>query len=106
MLKQGSTGRRRWLCALCAPAIPVALIAAAPATAAITPTRDAPTVASALADPLGASLTGASFDVIPPVPSEGPDVHPAAVSDTPLTGFATSGPSYAILSSGDAARAA
>jgi hypothetical protein len=60
-------------------------------------------VAAALADPLApGELSGASFPVIPPIPSEGEDVHPAAVADSALAGFPTSGGTYAILSSGDA----
>ncbi len=46
------------------------IVAPASASAAITPSRDASALASAIADPLGAGqLSGASFEVIPPPPS-------------------------------------
>jgi hypothetical protein len=91
--------------ALCAVGVAVFLVAAAPAGAAITPSRDAPTVAAALSDPLGpGDVSEASFSVIPPVP-ESVEVNPAATSDSALAGFPASGPTYAILSSGDTALA-
>jgi hypothetical protein len=62
---------------------------------AITPTRDPNAVAAAIASP-SAPVTGASFQTIPP------NGDPVAVSTVPLTGFPTNGPSYGILTSGDA----
>jgi hypothetical protein len=76
----------------------VALIAAAPAQAAVTATRDASALASALAGS-GTTVTGASFASIPATGS------PAAVSDDALAGFPRQGGSYVILSSGDATKA-
>jgi hypothetical protein len=69
------------------------LSAPAAASAAITPTRSAPDLAAA-AD--GAAVTDAGFDAIPPNGS------PVAVSDRALASFPTSGPSYAILTTGNA----
>ena len=65
------------------------------AGAAIAPTRDALTLARALAD-RPEEITGAAFVSLPPVG------NPAAVSDTPLGEYPTSGPTYTILSTGDA----
>ena len=77
-------------------ALALGLVAAAPASATITPSASAPTVAGAMADPLGAALSGSSFPVIAPAPA-----NPAATSDSPLAGFPRSGSTYSILSSGD-----
>jgi hypothetical protein len=67
------------------------------AGAAITPTRNASDIASAIADgPDGPAVTGASFATIPPGGS------PTAVSDSPLVSFPLTGGSYGILSTGDA----
>ena len=77
-------------------ALAFGLVAAAPASAAITPSSNAPTVAGALADPLGGTLSGTSFPVVAPAPA-----NPAATSDSPLAGFPRSGSTYSILSSGD-----
>lgn len=64
-------------------------------SAKITPTRDASAIARAIADRPGV-VTGASFVTIPEAG------NPAAISDTPLGEFPTSGNTYAVLSSGDA----
>src|SRR5215218_5807925 len=79
-----------------------ALALAAPAPAAVTPSRDANAVAGAIAEqlPLG-SFAGAGFVTIPP----GQQANPAAIADSALTGFPTSGATYAILTSGDATAA-
>ncbi|MDP9293453.1 MAG: hypothetical protein M3O90_03360 [Actinomycetota bacterium] len=76
----------------------VALLLPAGAQAAITPTRTATDLASAIAAP-GTTVTGASFVEVPP------NGQPNAVSDVPLGGFPLDGASYAILSSGDARHA-
>jgi hypothetical protein len=65
------------------------------AQAAITPTRPATDLAGAIAAP-GATVTGARLADVPP------GGNPTAVSDVPLGGFPTDGPTYAILSTGDA----
>jgi hypothetical protein len=69
------------------------LVAPAAASAAVAPTRTAGDLAAA-AD--GSATTGASFDAIPP------NGDPVAVSDRPLASFPTSGPSYAVLTTGNA----
>jgi hypothetical protein len=79
----------------------VILSVATPADAEITPSREGLVVAESLADPLGAGLSGASFQVIPPEPEGDAIVNPAGVSDSALAGFPASGSTYAILSSGD-----
>jgi hypothetical protein len=77
-----------------------ALAAPAAASAAVTPTRDAGIVATALAAPGAAGATAAAgFEPI------APNGNPAAVSDGALGGFPTNGSSFAILSSGDATHA-
>lgn len=68
--------------------------AAATATAAIAPSRDALAVAKAIADQ-PAVVVSASFVAVPPLG------NPVAISDVPLGEFPTSGASYAILSTGD-----
>lgn len=75
----------------------MAIVAATalPAAAAIVTTADAVALADAMVSP-GVVLTGAEFEALPP---EG---TPHAVSDTPLADFPTEGPSYTILTSGDA----
>ncbi len=67
---------------------------AIPATAyaAVTPSRNANTVAGAMD-----SFAGASFTVIPPAPS-----RPAGVGGQLQAGFPSKGSSYAVLSTGDA----
>ncbi len=72
-------------------------LTAIPARAAITPTSSADTLAGAVASQQGL-VTGASFINRPPGAY---GVSTAAVSDTPLAGFATDGGSYAILTTGD-----
>jgi hypothetical protein len=67
------------------------LVLPAGAPAAITPTRDAGALVSAAEAP----ATAAAFDAIPP------NGGPVAVSDRPLASFPTSGPSYAILTTGN-----
>lgn len=85
--------------------VPVAALAVAamamavPAQADVVPTRDAVAVAKAIADQPNV-IVGASFVNIPPAG------NPVAVADTPLGEFPTSGPTYAILSTGDATIAA
>src|SRR5687768_3310934 len=69
-----------------------------PVAATITPTADADAIAQALArDP--ASVAGARFLVVPP------QGQPYAVSDSVLVKFPTTGPDYAILTTGGAALA-
>ena len=91
------TSRRRLLRAGCLGAVamlalPLSSQAATPGS--VTPTRDALAVAKAIADQ-PKDVTGASFVTIPGVG------NPVAISDVPLGEFPTSGPSYAILSTGD-----
>jgi hypothetical protein len=77
-------------------------VLAAPAMAAITPTRTASTVANAIVADTSA-IAGSSFQEIAPTggtPEE--PIEPNAVSDSALGGFATNGANYAILTSGDA----
>ena len=64
----------------------------------ISPTRNAAALGTAIAGQAGL-VTGASFVAIPP------KGNPDAVSTTPLAGLPTNGPSYAILSNGDATAA-
>ncbi len=71
-------------------------VAAAPAGAALAPTRNAADLAAALADGGGATVTSASFVTIP---AQG---NPAAVSDVALAGFPRKGARFVILSSGEA----
>lgn len=139
-LSQGRVAR-----AATAVAVLAGMAFASEAGAVIAPTRDAPTVAGAIADsaPPG-SLTGSAFTVIPPTPrcANGLDddfdgfidfagqdkectsasdddetrpgeqaldttgINPAASADTPVDSFPSSGPSYAILSTGDTTIAA
>ena len=73
----------------------LALLLPAGAQAAITPTRTATDLANAMAAP-GTPVTGAGFFEVPP------SGDPNAVSDVPLGGFPADGPTYAILSNGDA----
>jgi hypothetical protein len=75
------------------------LAGAAGAGAAITPTTSAPALAAAIAvEP--SSVAGASFVTSPPAGVAN------ALATTALAGFPTAGPSYGILSTGDAAAAA
>ena len=75
---------------------------AAPASAAtaITPTTDASQIATAVAADQSL-VTGASFVTLPPGFLLGSTLSPAATSDVPLASFATDGPTYGILSTGD-----
>jgi hypothetical protein len=71
------------------------LVVAATAGAAVTPTRDANAVAAAI-PAAGMSIGAASFLAIPPAG------NPTGVSDTPIAPFPADGPTYAVLSTGDA----
>jgi hypothetical protein len=77
-----------------------ALAAPASASAAVTPSRDEAAVATALSAPAGAGVTVARSWV-----RIAPAGNPAAISDGLLGGFPTNGSSFAVLSSGDAAKA-
>lgn len=98
MVRTASRIRRR----RCAPTLAAllglaSLVAAAPASAALTATRNASDLAAALTDGGGgATVTSASFTSIPP------QGNPAAVSDAALAGFPKKGSRFVILSSGDA----
>lgn len=89
----------RWLfgAVACAAAL---MFGATPSLAATTPTRDADVVAGTFiqAMPQG-SVTNSAFVEIPP------SGNPAAISDSKLAGFPMNGPTFAILSTGDAAAA-
>ena len=74
------------------------LVTAASAGAAVTPSRDANAVAAAI-PAAGMSIGAASFLSIPP------GGNPAGVSDTPIAPFPADGPTYAVLSTGDATQA-
>jgi PKD repeat protein len=65
-----------------------------PASASIVATSSASTLVAAMTGP-GANVTGASFVTVPAG-------TPHAVSTTPLAGSPTNGPSFAILTTGDA----
>jgi hypothetical protein len=73
------------------------LAAASSAGATVTPSRDASAVAAAI-PAAGMSIGGASFLAIPPTG------NPAGVSDSPIAPFPADGPTYAVLSTGDAAQ--
>jgi protein-disulfide isomerase len=90
--------RRRSVLTAAATAV-LACVGAAPAAAAITPTRDATAIARAIADDPTLPVS-AEFTTLPP------NGNPAAISTTPLGEFPTSGDSYGILSTGDATVAA
>src|SRR5688500_17438498 len=78
-----------------------ALALAAPAPAAITPSRDAVAVAGAITEQLPpGSFADATFTTLPPV--QQPDTNPVAIADSVLTGFPTSGSGYALLTTGNA----
>ena len=83
------------------PAVLVAtglLVTAASAGATVTPSRDANAVAAAI-PAAGMSIGAASFLSIPP------GGNPAGVGDTPIAPFPADGPTYAVLSTGDATQA-
>jgi uncharacterized repeat protein (TIGR02543 family) len=88
-------------CSVVASAVTMAALGAlaAPAFAAITTTRDAPTIATAIVADTS-TITSSSFQEIAPTGSGLEE--PNAVSTTALGGFATNGASYGILTSGDA----
>lgn len=67
---------------------------ATPASAVINTSATALDLAEAIAEP--GVVAGASFEAVPL------NGTPNAVSDTPLTAFPTAGPTYAILTTGDA----
>ena len=71
------------------------MVAAASSGAAVTPSRDADAVAGAI-PAAGMSIGAASFLAIPPTG------NPAGVSDSPIAPFPADGPTYAVLSTGDA----
>src|SRR4051812_36276407 len=71
------------------------LVAAATAGATGTPSRDANPVAAAIRA-AGMSIGAASSLAIPPAG------NPTGVSDTPIAPFPADGPTYAVLSTGDA----
>lgn len=68
---------------------------AAPASAAVTGTEDANALASAAT---GSPSAGAGLQAAQNVDT---GYYPAAVSDSPLGGFPTAGPSFAVLTTGD-----
>jgi Bacterial Ig-like domain len=77
-----------------------ALAAPAAASAAVTATRTAGDVATALSAPAAnTAAAGSSFAPIAPIG------NPAAISNGVLGGFPTNGSSFAVLSSGDATKA-
>jgi uncharacterized repeat protein (TIGR02543 family) len=88
-------------CSVIASAVTMVALGAlaAPALAAITTTRDAPTIASAIVADTS-TITSSSFQEIAPTGSSSEE--PNAVSTTALGGFATNGSSYGILTTGDA----
>src|SRR4051812_37333783 len=71
------------------------LVVAASSGAAVTRSRDATAVAAAI-PAAGMSIGAASFLAIPPAG------NPTGVSDTPIAPFPADGPTYAVLSTGDA----
>jgi hypothetical protein len=88
----------RGKCRSLAPAVLVAvglLAIAASAGATVTPSRDANAVAAAI-PAAGMSIGAASFLAIPPTG------NPTGVSDSPIAPFPADGPTYAVLSTGDA----
>ncbi|HEX6388929.1 MAG TPA: choice-of-anchor L domain-containing protein [Solirubrobacteraceae bacterium] len=81
-------------------AITGALLAAPAADAAVTANRDAAQLAAAMNDSNSVTITGASFLTIPP------NGNPTAISDAPLGGLPTGGGTFAVMSTGDALKAA
>ena len=79
----------------------IAIGAAVPAAAfgAVTPTGDPNALAGAISEDSPGAVAGAAFTAFPP------GGNPAAVGDSDLATFPLNGASYAILSTGDAARA-
>src|SRR5258705_13833762 len=77
--------------------VAIGLIAtAATAGATVMPTRDAPTLAGAMDFATGA----ATLPTIPPTPS-----NPLGVGTTPVAPFPRTGPTFAVLTTGDATQA-
>ena len=74
------------------------LLPDAPATAAITLTSNPATLAAAI-DHTPGSITGASFDALPPTGT------PHGTANAPLDGFPTDGATFTILTTGDASLA-
>ena len=74
------------------------VLAASPASAVVTTTSNPDLLSAALAG-AGANITAASFDELPPTGT------PHAVSTSPLAGSPTEGPSFAVLTTGNAALA-
>ena len=104
------TARSRRALAVLAGATGFSLVLSGAAHAVVATTNDVPTLASAIA-PAGL-VTGTSQAVTYPCVADDPgtagvdeSLCPTAVSDTPLTGFPTSGTSYAVLTTGNAALA-
>lgn len=92
-------GRRRRLPLLGLVSAFVSSLAVGAGEAAITPVANDGTGAAALASAMAQNaglVTGASFDA---VPTSG---TPNATADSPLAGFPTNGPTYAILTTGSA----
>ena len=87
--------RTRHALALSAATATALGVFAAPATAVISPTRDALQLARTISD-RPATVTGASFVTIPPAG------NPTAISTTRLGGFPTSSNAYVIMSTGNA----
>jgi hypothetical protein len=82
------------------------LLATTAANAVVTTTTDAVAFATALsAVPPAAASFGVAYDCDDEDPATVDDPCPTAVSDSPLAGFPTSGPTYSILTSGNAALA-
>jgi hypothetical protein len=76
----------------------LAAVAAVPAGADITPTRNARALADAL-EPTGGAIVDAQFLTFPPTGPGGEEPH--AVSTTPLPGFPRVGLTFPVLTTGD-----
>jgi hypothetical protein len=94
LLERWPTLRRLALAVAASAAAVITAWSAAPAGAAVTPTRNALELARAIEDAPGL-VTGAEFTAIPLLG------NPAAVSSSPLGQFPVSGETFAILGSGD-----
>lgn len=95
--------RAAWVAAAALSAVFLANLAAHAGTG-IFPTRNAALLGSATASP-ESLVTGAEFEAIPPDVDEDPNHEPNATATQQLASFPTSGPNYAIMTSGDAALA-
>ena len=84
----------------------ISLVTAGTANAAVVGTSDAVAFATALSavSPVGGSFA-VSYNCDPDANPATEDPCPTAVSDVPLAGFPTNGPTYSILTSGNAALA-